>query len=121
MVAGTSTQAYYAFVSHVLDTYDAVADPAMCRTLIHDNLLSHKAPEGYDAIQTREHRVVCRPPYQPQDGTVEYTINQVCCGLVRRWLEVSDLPTMQTLVEELIDTGITGMNALFVKCGYIWN
>jgi hypothetical protein len=31
------------------------------------------------------------------------------------------LPTMQTLVEELIDTGITGMDALFVKCGYIWN
>jgi len=120
-VAGTSAQAYCAFVSHVLDTYDAVADPAVRRTLIHDNLSSHKAPEVYEAIRTREHRVVCRPPYRPQDGPVEYAINQVCCGLVRRWSEVSDLPTMQTLVEELIDTGITGMDALFVKCGYIWN
>ena len=26
-----------------------------------------------------------------------------------------------TLVEELIDDGILGMDALFVKCGYIWN
>ena len=26
-----------------------------------------------------------------------------------------------TLVEELIDDGISGMDALFVKCGYIWN
>ena len=26
-----------------------------------------------------------------------------------------------TLVEELIDDGISGMDALFVKCRYIWN
>ena len=98
-VAGMSAQAYCAFFSHVLDTYDTVADPAMHRTLIHNNLLSHKALEVYEAIQTREHCVVCRPPYWPQNGPVKYAINQVCCGLVRRrWSEVSDLPTMQTLV-----------------------
>ncbi len=28
---------------------------------------------------------------------------------------------VRTLVEELIDDGISGMDALFVKCGYIWN
>ena len=44
-----------------------------------------------------------------------------CGGLARRWSEVSDLQTMQTLVEELIDVGILGMDATFVKCGYIWN
>ncbi len=49
-VAGTSAQAYCTFVLHVLDTYDAVADPAMRRTLIHDNLSSHKAPEVYEAV-----------------------------------------------------------------------
>ena len=26
---------------------------------------------------------------------------------------------MQTLVEELIDDGVSGMDALFVKCGYM--
>ena len=49
-VAGTSAQAYCAFVLHVLDTYDAVTDPAMRRTLIHNNLSLHKAPEAYEAI-----------------------------------------------------------------------
>jgi hypothetical protein len=120
-VAGTSAEAYRTFVEHVLDTYDAINDPAQRRTLIHDNLSSHKAPEVYEAVRDRGHRVVCRPPYRPQDGPVEFAINQVCCGIERHWLEVSNLPTMQSLVEELIDVGISGMDATFVKCGYIWN
>ena len=35
---GKSTTAYCAFVEHVLNTYDAIANPALRRTLIHDNL-----------------------------------------------------------------------------------
>ena len=120
-VAGTSAEAYRTFVEHVLDTYDAINDPAQRRTLIHDNLSSHMAPEVYKAVRVWGHRVVCRPPYRPQDGPGEFAINQVCCGLARRWSEVSDLPTMQALVEELIDVGISGMDATFVKCGYIGN
>jgi hypothetical protein len=98
-----------------------VNNPALCRTIIHDNLSSHKAPEVYEAVRMRGHCVVCCPPYRPQDGPVEFAINQVCCGITRCWSEVSDLPTLQTLVEELIDTGILGMDATFNKCGYIWN
>jgi hypothetical protein len=45
----------------------------------------------------------------------------MCHGLKRRWSEVSDLPTMQNLIEELIDTGITDIDATFVKCQFIWN
>jgi hypothetical protein len=44
-VAGTSAEAYRTFIEHVLDAYDAIADPVLRRTLIHDNLSSHKAPE----------------------------------------------------------------------------
>jgi len=77
--------------------------------------------EVYEAVRDRGHRVVCRPPYQPQDGPVEFAINQVYCCIERSWSEVSDLSTMQTLVEELIDVGILGMDATFVRCGYIWN
>ncbi len=120
-VAGTSAKAYCTFFEHVLDTYDAINDPAQRRTLIHDNLLAHKALEVYEAVRDRGHRVVCCPPYRPQDGPVEFAINQVCCGIESRWSEVSDLPTMQTLVKELIDVGISGMDATFVKCRYIWN
>ena len=71
---GTSAMAYCAFVEHVLNTYDAIANPARHWTLIHDNLTSHKAPEVYEAVKERGHRVVCCPPYQPQDGPVEYAI-----------------------------------------------
>jgi hypothetical protein len=46
---GTSAMAYCAFVEHVLNTYTSIENPALCRTLIHDNLTSHKAPEIYNA------------------------------------------------------------------------
>jgi hypothetical protein len=36
---GTSAIAYCAFVEHVLNTYNAIANPAFQRTLIHHNLM----------------------------------------------------------------------------------
>jgi hypothetical protein len=83
--------------------------------------MSHRAPEVYEAIRERGHRVVCRPPYHPQDSTVEYAINQVCLNLAKRWSEVKDLETMQTVVEEIIGNDITGIDDTFLHCGYIWN
>jgi hypothetical protein len=118
---GTTAVAYREFVEHVLNTYDAVANPALRRTLIHDNLSAHKAPEVYEAVRERGHRVVCRPPYRPQDGPVEYAINQVCVQLDKRWSECVDLESMKTVVEEIIDGKITNMDETFVHCGYIWN
>lgn len=118
---GTSAEAYRIFVEHVLDTYNVAKNPALRRTLIHDNLTSHRAPEVYEAIRERGHRVVCRPPYRPQDGPVEYAINQVCLNLTKRWSEVNDLETMQTVIEEIIDNNITGIDETFFHCGYIWN
>ena len=72
-------------------------------------------------MRVQRHCNVCRPPYRPQDGPVEFAINQVCCGPTRCWSEVSDLLMLKTLVEDLIDTGISGMDATFNKCGYIWS
>ncbi len=59
---GTTTEAYVNFICHVMDTYDAVADPTLRQMIIHDNLTSHKSPEVYEAVRLRSHRVVCRPP-----------------------------------------------------------
>jgi transposase len=118
---GTSAEAYRIFVEHVLDTYNVAENPALRRTLIHDNLTSHRAPEVYEAIRERGHRVVCRPPYRPQDGPVEYAINQVCLNLTKRWSKVTDLETMQTVVEEIIDNDITSIDETFLHCGFIWN
>ena len=119
--AGTSAMAYRLFVEHVLNTYDAVANPALQRTLIHDNLSSHRAPEVYEAVRERGHRVVCRPPYRPQDGPVEYAINQVCVQLNKRWTEARDLESMRTVVEDIIENDINNVDETFVHCGYIWN
>jgi transposase len=119
--AGTSAMAYRLFVEHVLNTYDAVANPALQRTLIHDNLSSHRAPEVYEAVRERGHRVVCRPPYRPQDGPVEYAINQVCVQLNKRWTEARDLESMRTVVEDIIENNINNVDETFLHCGYIWN
>ncbi len=73
--AGTTTEAYINFICHVMDTYDAVANPTLLQMIIHNNLTLHKLPEVYKAVRLWSHRVVCRPPYQPQDGPVEFTIN----------------------------------------------
>ncbi len=87
---GTSAEAYRVFVEHGLNTYDAIENPAIRQTPIHNNLMSHCAPEVYDAMRDCGHRVICHPPYRPQDGPVEYAINQICVNLVKRWSEVED-------------------------------
>ena len=119
--AGTSAMAYRLFVEHVLNTYDAVANPALHRTLIHDNLSSHRAHEVYEAVRERGHHVVCRPLYRPQDGPVEYAINQVCVQLNKSWTEAPDLESMRTVVEDIIENDINNVDETFVHCGYIWN
>jgi hypothetical protein len=118
---GTTTETYVNFICHVMDTYDAVADPTLRRRIIHDNLTSHKSPEVYEAVRLRSHCVVCCPPYQPQDGPVEFAINQVCLRLEKRWSEVSDLQTMRAVIKHIIDNDISNMEETFVYCGYIWN
>jgi hypothetical protein len=118
---GTTTEAYDNFICHVMNTYDAVADATLRRTIIHDNLTLNKSPEVYKAVRLRSHCVVCRPPYQPQDGPVEFAINQVCLRLEKRSSEVSDLQMMRAVIEHIIDNDISNMEETFVYCGYIWN
>jgi hypothetical protein len=65
--------------------------------------------------------VVIGPPYRPQDGPVEYAINQILQELAIRWSEVDEDTTpggMRTLLEDIIDKGVKGMDALFIACGY---
>ncbi len=47
---GTTTEAYVNFICHVMDTYDAVANPTLRQTIIHNNLSLHKLPEVYKAV-----------------------------------------------------------------------
>jgi hypothetical protein len=118
--AGTSAEVYAAFVERVLTACN-ITNPGVRRTVIHDNLTSHRAPEVYEAVRLAGHRVVCQPPYRPQDRPVEYAINQVCQRLVQRWSEIQDLATMQLVLEQIIDNDINNMKDTFLHCGYIWN
>jgi hypothetical protein len=119
--AGTTTGAYVNFVCHVMDTCDAVADPTLRQTIIHNNLTLHKLPEVYKVVRLQSHCVVCHPPYQPQVGPVEFAINQVCSRLEKRWSEVSDLQTMRAVILHIINYDIRNMEETFMYCGYIWN
>jgi hypothetical protein len=118
---GTTAEAYVNFICHVMDTYDAVANPTLRRTIIHDNLTLHKLPEVYKAVRLLSHRVVCHPPYQPQDGPVEFAVNQVCSRLEKGWSEVSDLQTMRAVIKHIINNDISNMEETFVYCGCIWD
>jgi hypothetical protein len=79
----------------------------------------HHAPEVYEAMRECGHHVICHPPYHPQDGPVEYAINQVCINLVKCWYEVKDLEMMKTIVEQIIDENIHSMDETFLHCSYI--
>lgn len=116
---GTTAEAYTSFlVQKPLASYNAAVER---RTIMHDNLTSHKSPMVYEAVRRSGHRVVPRPPYRPQDGPVEYAINQILQELASRWSEVDEDTTpggMRTLLEDIIDKGVKGMDALFIACGY---
>ena len=120
-IAGTLAVAYTSFVEEVLNTYTPVMNPGDQRSLIYDNLASHKSSSVYETIRRQGHRVICRPPGRPQDGPVDFAINQACERLQNRWAEVKDLASITRVLQEIIDYEITGMDDLFIKCGYHWN
>jgi transposase len=65
------------------------------------------------------YRVVPRPPYRPQDGPVEYAINQVLIGLASRWSELKEDATpgdMRVWMLDIIDNGVKGMRTV----SFLW-
>ena len=119
-IAGTTAEAYSNFVRTMLGAYTPV-QPGGQRVVIHDNYSSHKSPLVTETIRQMGHKVVCRPPYRPQDGPVEFAINQVMTQLTLRWGEVEDLSSMIRVLQDIIDNGLKGMDDLFKKCGYRHN
>ena len=120
-IAGTTIVAYASFVEEVLGAYTPVANPDERQVLIHDNYSSHTSPVIFETVRQMGHRVVCRPPYRPHDGPVEFAINQAVSRLRNRWAEVKYLATMTSTLQQIIDNDVTGVNDLFVKCGYRHN
>ena len=61
-------------------------------------------------------------PYRPQDGPVEYAINQVCIQLDKHRSKARDLEMMKTVIEEIIDSNIHNVDeTIVIHCRYMWN
>jgi len=87
------------------------------RTLMHDNLSSHLDPALYDAITKAGHRALCRPPWVPSDGPVEWAFNQLGCELRNRSEQINDEEGLIWHIRDIL-LNLKGMDKLFEKCGY---
>ena len=117
----TSRENYVDFLNYdLMDEFEADERP---HTIMHDNLTSHKALKAYDAIHDRGHRVICRPPYRPNEAPIEFVIDQVACEVRQRWTQIKDVDDLDCEVRDVLDTraGLGGFNKLFVDCGYTFN
>ena len=75
-VAGTSTEDFAVFVNKILGSSTCpVGGPP--RTFLWDNLRSHKSARIVNLVYNAGHHIVCRPPYRPQDGPIEYVFNML--------------------------------------------
>jgi hypothetical protein len=75
-VAGTSTEDFAVFVNKILASSMCPVGGAP-RTFMWDNLRSHKSARIINLVYNAGHRIVCRPPYRPQDGPIEYAFNML--------------------------------------------
>ena len=76
-VPGTNAIENVAFINQILGML--VGGPP--RTFICDNLRSHSSAAVVHAIYAAGHRIVPRPAYYPEDGPVEFVINEIEMGL----------------------------------------
>ena len=117
--AGTSTESYVDFLNHYLmDYFD---DNERRRTIMHDNLTSHKSDEVLDAIYRRGHQVICRVPYRPHEAPIEFVFDQLACEIRRRWPVIKDEKDLVREIHNVLDSraGMGGFDQLFKDCGYL--
>ena len=114
---GTTTAVFKNYLDH--DVIDRFEPNEPQNTFLWDNLGSHKADEVAELVYSRGHRILCRPPYRPHDGPIEWVFDQLACELRLRW---SVINCEHDLIREInnILTNLKGFDATFQKLGYIW-
>lgn len=117
--SGTTVEAYRTFLQHEVFQYFRDDEPE--RTMMHDNLSSHKAAEIYDTIYTAGHRVICRPPYRPYEAPIEWVFNQLACSVRSKWATINTEQELMDAIIQIIENrdGLGGFYELFQLCGYI--
>ncbi|KAL7549569.1 hypothetical protein ACHAWF_016029 [Thalassiosira exigua] len=90
------------------------------RTLLHDNLSSHKANEVVDAVFDRGHQVICRVPYRPHEAPIEYAIDQFAEEVRDRWNVIKNDRDLNDECLKILEakSGMGGFDKLFRDCGY---
>jgi len=117
---GTTTVGYVDFLKHnLMDKFEVNERQ---RTIMHDNLSSHKADEVFDTIHSRGHRVICRVPYRPNEAPIEFVFDMVSCEVRRRWAEIQDENQLHENICDILDNrlGLDGFDELFRNCGYVY-
>lgn len=119
--AGTSVENYVDFLN--LDLMDKFEPNERQRTIMHDNLRSHKADEVVDAIYNRGHRVICRVPYRPHEAPIEFAFDMFACGIRNRWKHIKNEKNLVDECNKLLESkdGLSGFDKLFWDCGYKYN
>ena len=115
LVQGTTAEEFSSFVLD--DIVGSFEDNEPSRTMMWDNLNSHLDPNLYDQLFIHGHRPICRPPWNPSDGPIEWVFNQLGCWLRMMAHEIDNFDQLMNAVE-IILTNLTGFNETFVKCGY---
>ena len=99
----TTVEAYQTFLEN--DVMDHFNDDEPQRTLLHDNLFAHKADEIYEAVYSRGHRVICRPPHRPYEAPIEWVFKQLACSVRSKWEEINN---EDELIDEIEQGFVTG-------------
>ncbi len=115
----TSTENYIDFLNE--DLMDYFDSDERKRTMMHDNLSSHKSDAVVDAIYNRGHRVICRVPYRPNEAPIEFAFDVFACEVRSRWKSIKDEDDLVRECNKILDSkeGMKGFNKLFSDCGYV--
>ena len=89
---------------------------------MHNNLSSHKSDEIYHAIYSHGHRVICRVPYRPHEGPIEWVFDQLGCEIRKRWHVIRNEVDLIRETHKIINSraGFGGFDGVFLSCGYVW-
>ena len=123
-VAGTTTEAFERHMREVLEDLRDNPPPGLPpgpperRNSLWDNLYAHKSPIIYQLVEAEfGHRIMCRPPYRPADGPIEYIFCQLADHLRNRLFSIK---TMQDLINEInnIIGQLNDFDETFDHCEY---
>ena len=84
---------------------------------MHDNLGAHMNPALYRDVKKAGHRILCRPPYYPADGPIEWIFNQLGCELRNRSGEIKNIKQLLEHIH-IIFANMKGFEGTLKKCGY---